>query len=158
MKLNLQKKLAARVLKVSEKRVKLDLGKLDELGTSLEDFKQSITKQDIRNYINKGVIYAVQKKGISRGKARKRHQQRLKGRQRGPGTRKGTRKAREPKKETWMDRIRSQRQLLNVLREKKAISNRDYWDLYSKAKGGFFRSRRHIRIFIQEHDMIQKKA
>ena len=158
MKLNVQKRLAADILGISKKRVKLDLARLEALGISIDDFKQSITKQDIRGFISKKVIFAIQKKGVSRVRARAIHIQKVKGRQRGHGTRKGKKKARLPKKEAWMDKIRGQRGLIQLLREKKLISNQDYWELYKKAKGGFFRSRRHIKLFMEEHGMIKKEA
>jgi large subunit ribosomal protein L19e len=156
MKLNIQKELASKILGASTKRIKIDLQRLEELGISIDDFKQSITKQDIRGYINKRVIYVVQKKGISRGRAKLRHEQKMRGRHRGMGSRKGTAKARLPKKETWMKKIRNQRELIQTLREKKVITNEDFWNLYRKAKGGFFRSRRHVKLFIEEHDMIKQ--
>ena len=156
MKLNVQKKLAANILGISGKRVKIDLELLEQLGISIDDFKQSITKQDIRGYISKGVIRSIQKKGISRGRARERHIEKTRGRHRGMGSRKGTAKARLPKKDAWMKKIRGQRGFLQLLRERQLISNKDYWDLYSKAKGGFFRSKRHIKLFIDEHDMIKQ--
>lgn len=157
MKLDLQKKLAAKILDASPKRVKIDLDRLEELGIAIDDLKQSITKQDVRNFINKKVIYVVQKKGVSRARARKKHIQKVKGRQKGVGSRKGTKNARLNKKETWMKRIRTQRDLLGELRSKGIISNSDFWSLYSKAKGGFFRSRRHIKVFAEEHDMLKVK-
>ncbi len=156
MKLDVQKRLAAKVLGASKKRVKIDLPMLESLGISIDDFKQSITKADIRGYINKKVIYATQKKGVSRGRARQTHAQKVKGRQRGVGSRKGTKNARLPKKGTWMKKIRGQRNLIKELRDKEIISNKDFWELYGKAKGGFFRSRRHLKIFAEEHEMLKK--
>ena len=157
MELSLQKRLAADVLKASKKRVKIDLQMLENLGLSIDDLKRSITKQDIRGYIGKGVIYLIQKKGVSRVRARKRQKQRAKGRQRGPGTRKGSKNARLPRKEEWMSKIRIQRNLLKVLREKNVISKENFWELYRKAKGGFFRSKRHIHIFMEEHGMVKSE-
>ncbi|KHO46817.1 MAG: large subunit ribosomal protein L19e [archaeon GW2011_AR3] len=158
MKLNVQKKLAGKILGVSPKRIKLDLARLEATGSTIDDLKQSITKQDIRGFISKGVIIAKQKKGISRGRAKKTHIQKTKGRQRGVGNRKGKKNARLPGKDTWMKKIRGQRNLIRMLKDRKYISNRDYWELYAKAKGGFFRSRRHIKVFMEEHDMVKAPA
>lgn len=146
MKLTTQKRLAASLLKCSEKRVVFD-------ETALESIAESITKQDIRQLIDEGVISKKPVKGISRSRANKRLSQRRKGRQQGSGSRKGTRNARLPHKQAWMDKIRSQRKHLLLLREQKVISGTDYRNLYRKAKGGFFRSQRHINLFIDEHDM-----
>ena len=54
MKLNIQKTLAAKVSRVSPKRVKL--------GTeNLEDIKESITKNDIKGLIKDGIITILPK-------------------------------------------------------------------------------------------------
>jgi len=155
MKLKAQKRLAASIEGVSQKRVRIDLKRLEELDISLDDFKQSITKDDIRSYIKKQVIEILPPRGISKVRARKRKVQRRKGRQKGPGTRKGGVKARLPKKESWINRIRPQRHLLNTLKQKKLINQRHFRELYQKAKGGFFRSRRHIKIYAADHGMIK---
>ena len=146
MKLNTQKRLAAQILKCSPKRVIFDQA-------SLEDIKESITKADIRGLINDGVITRKQKKGISRGRARKRAIQKRKGRQQGPGSRKGKKTSRLPRKRLWMNTIRSQRDLIRRLKQKGVISKQSYRELYLKCKGGFFRSRRHIKLYLQEHGL-----
>ncbi len=146
MKLTTQKRLAAQVLKCSAKRIRFDEERL-------EDISEAITKQDIRVLIKEKAITKEQETGISRVRANKRRVQRRKGRQQGTGTRKGTRNARAPRKDTWMLRIRAQRQHLRDLRENRTISDESFRDLYAKAKGGFFRSRRHINLYIEEHSM-----
>lgn len=150
MKLNTQKKLAAKVAKVSPKRIRLNLERMD-------DIKESITKADIKGLINDGAIFVLKKKGVSRGRANKIKVQKSKGRRKGPGSRKGTANARAPKKDLWMKRIRLQRELLRILKEKKLVSTTHYRELYNKAKGGFFRSRRHLKLYIQENGMINGK-
>jgi len=49
----------------------------------------------------------------------------------------------------WMDKIRLQRSFLRNLKEKNFIDTKIYRDLMSKAKGGFFRSKRHIKLFLE---------
>jgi len=144
MKLNNQKKIAAQILKCSRKRIWLDPERLG-------DIKEAITKVDIRSLINEGAIRKKHAKGVSRARARKIMEQKRKGRQKGHGSRKGKRTARLPRKREWINRIRAQRTLLKELRSKKKISNKTYQDIYIKAKGGFFRSKRHIMLFIEEH-------
>lgn len=150
MNLTTQKRLAASILKCSEKRVVFDT-------EALESIAESITKEDIRQLIKEGVITKTPVKGISRVRANKRLVQRRKGRQQGSGTRKGTRNARLPHKEAWMNKIRAQRKHLFDLREQEIISGSDFRNLYRKAKGGFFRSKRHINLFIDEHNMRRKE-
>ena len=57
-----------------------------------------------------------------------------------------------------MVRIRGQRALLNELSEKNLISRKTYRDLRQRAKGGFFRSVRHIKLYLTENSLwIPKK-
>ena len=148
-KLKLQKRLAADILKCSEKRVQFDTDRL-------EDIKEAITKLDIRSLISDNTIKKKPEKGISRVRARKTLVQKRKGKRKGYGSKKGRKTARLPKKTAWIKKIRIQRQFLKELRDKKLISNADYHSLYSKSKGGFFRSKRHIKLYIEEHGLIKK--
>ncbi len=143
MKLDNQKRLAAQILKCSEKRIKFDPDRLS-------DIKESITKADIRNLIKDKAIIKIAITGVSGVRTRKRLIQRRKGKQKGPGSRKGSRGARIPRKREWMNRIKAQRGLLKRLKDKKIIDKKLYRDLYLKAKGGFFRSKRHIRLYLEE--------
>lgn len=149
MQLSTQKRLAAAVMKCSEKRVEFDVEQLDTIS-------EAITKEDIRRLVKDGAIIRKPVKGISRVRANKRIVQRRKGRQQGHGTRKGTSNARTPEKRIWINRIRSQRRLIAELKEQGTIGPESYRDLYRKAKGGFFRSRRHINLYIDEHEMRTK--
>ncbi|RMF55290.1 50S ribosomal protein L19e [Candidatus Woesearchaeota archaeon] len=151
MRLKSQRKLAAQILKCAEKRVVFDTERI-------EDIKEAITKADIRGLIHDKVITAKPAKGVSRVRAKKRQIQKRKGKRTGKGSRKGGKKARNPKKKTWMNRIRIQRKFLQELRDKKMITSKDYRSLYQKAKGGFFRSKRHVKLFITEKGLMRKDA
>lgn len=148
MKLKIQKRLAAQVLKCSEKRVKFD-------NDRLEDIKEAITKGDIRSLVNTKAIIKKPIKGTSKVRARKQKMQKLKGRRRGPGSRKGKSTARLPKKQAWMNKVRIQRQFIKLLREKGALDKTNYNKIYLKIKGGFFRSKRHIKLYLTEHSLIK---
>ncbi|MEK6835811.1 MAG: 50S ribosomal protein L19e, partial [Nanoarchaeota archaeon] len=78
-----------------------------------------------------------------------------KGRRKGIGSRKGATKARFPAKRAWIIKIRNQKKILKELRDKNLILRKDYRMLYKKAKGGFFRSKRHIEIYIDEHKLMK---
>ncbi|MBW2974224.1 50S ribosomal protein L19e [Candidatus Woesearchaeota archaeon] len=142
MKLNNQKRLAAQLLKCSKKRIKFD-------NDRLSDIKEAITKADIKDLINDKAIKKVHAKGVSRVRARKRLVQRKKGKQKGRGSIKGAKNARLPRKREWINKIRSQRKLLSELKEKKIIDDALYSELYLKSKGNFFRSRRHIKLYLE---------
>lgn len=145
----IQKKLASQILKCSAKRVWLDPDRA-------EDIKEAITKADVRSLINQGAIKQKPVKGISRFRARKRREQRKKGRQKGHGSKKGKSTARLSKKEAWIGKIRVQREFIGILRDKKIIDKSTYRSLYKKCCGGFFRSKRHIKLYIKEHGLIKK--
>lgn len=147
--MELQRRLAAQALKCGERRVKFTPGKEKEI-------KEAITSFDVRRLIKQGVIRKQQEQGISRARAKARAAQRRKGRQRGHGTRKGKAGARERPKDKWMRTVRAQRELLRTLREKGHISTKTFQSLYAKTKGGFFRSRNHIKLYIKEHNLIKK--
>lgn len=147
--LTLQKRLAGTVLKVGPKRVRFDPARLN-------DIKNAITKEDIRQLISEGVISAVPERGISRSRAKKNTVQKSKGLRKGYGKRKGRASARTPTKTTWINRVRAQRAFLKELKEKKMISSADFNEMYRKAKGGFFRSVRHVKLVVNEREMIKK--
>ena len=148
--MELQKRLAAQTLGCGPRRVRFDPAKLAEI-------KEAITTFDIIRLINKGIISKVQEKGVSRARAKKIAQQKSKGRRAGHGSRKGKSNARLNQKTQWVNSVRTQRTLIKKLRENEIINKDDFRDLYTKVKGGFFRSTKHIKIYIQEQDMIRKK-
>ena len=144
--LKTQKRLAAQILQCSKKRIWFD-------STRLDDIQEAITKADIKSLINNKVIRKIPSKGVSRFRARKRIIQKRKGRRHGPGSKKGKRGARLSKKNAWIGKIRIQRVFLKELRGKKIVSTANYRTLYQLAKGGFFRSKRHIKLYIEEHGL-----
>ncbi|MBW2976675.1 50S ribosomal protein L19e [Candidatus Woesearchaeota archaeon] len=144
MKLTIQKRLAAQILKSSENAIWLDPNRLEEI-------KEAITKADIKSLIKDDAIKARRKRGISRYRARKRKKQKGKGRRRGRGSVKGGKQARLREKTRWINRSRLQRAFLQNLRDKGIINKSSYRMLYRKSKGGIFRSVRHIKIYMKEH-------
>lgn len=150
MKLKIQKRLASDVFKCSKKHVRFDTEMLEEI-------KKSITKADIKSLISENIIYKKPIVGVSRVRARKIRIQKSKGQMRGDGSRKGKKTARLPRKKRWMLKIRAQRDLLKILKEKEIIAKDVYRQLYKKSQGGFFRSRRHIKLYIEEHNLSNKE-
>lgn len=148
--MKIQKRLAGKVMNVSKKRVKFDIQRL-------ADIKEAITKTDIRQLVSEKAIKKIQEKGVSRGRARKLKTQKSKGQRKGPGSRQGKATARLPRKESWMNKIRSQRKFLLGLKQKELITLKTHRNLYLKSKGGFFRSTRHIKLYLEEHDLFENK-
>jgi ribosomal protein L19E len=50
------------------------------------------------------------------------------------------------------------RSFISELKEKELITNQTSRELYLKSKGGFFRSKRHLKIYITEKNMVNKNA
>lgn len=149
--LTLQKRLAGKALKAAPKRIRFDPARLN-------DIKSAITTTDIRGLIKKGVIGVIPVRGVSRGRARHNDKQRAKGLQKGPGSKKGKATANNPSKESWIKKVRAQRDFLNELKEKKIITNVTFRDLYKKSKGGYFRNVRHIKIYFNEQNLATRPA
>ncbi|MBC7081489.1 MAG: 50S ribosomal protein L19e [Thermoplasmatales archaeon] len=142
MNLKYQRRIAADLLKCGENRVWMDPEKTDEI-------KKAVTRRDIENLINMGLIKEKKEKGISRGRTRKRILQRKKGRRKGHGSRKGKAGARLPKKEKWIKTIRPIRAYLRELRDKGIISEKTYRLYYRRAKGGQFKNKAHLKMHLQ---------
>jgi len=149
MKLTVQKILASKILKCSPKRVKL-------APDHFSDISKAITRMDVADLIEEGLIQKIPAKGVSRVRARKSDLQRAKGLRKGPGRHKAKKTARSPKKQLWMVKIRLLRAFLKELKTKKILSQENYKDLYHKAKGGFFRNKRHVKIYMEEHNLGRK--
>jgi large subunit ribosomal protein L19e len=148
MKLNLQKRLASKLAKVGLKRVKLN-------PDAAEDIQAAITKADVGGLISEGKIEIVNKRGVARHRARKLAAQRKKGRRKGHGKRKGAKKARTPKKRTWINKIRLQRKTLRELKKAGQLEVSAYRKLYSVANSGFFRSKKHLILYIEKNKMMK---
>lgn len=151
MNLKTQKRMAAEILGVGEGRVWLDPERASEVSTA-------ITKADIRQLINDGAIEAKSKESVSRGSAREKDEQKDKGRRSGPGRRKGSKGGRKPEKEEWMDKVRALREELRDLRDEGTIDSSLYRDLYKRVKGGSFRSRSHLRNYLEERGILGEES
>jgi len=149
MNLRNKKLLAAKVLDVGLNRVRFDEERLN-------DIKEAITKRDIHGLINGGAISIKKENGTSSFRHKKRLLQKRKGRRQGGGSRKGKKTARLRDKESWMNRIRKQRKYLIFLKGSGYISRNDFRLVYKKAGGGFFRSKRHVKTYLQENKLIKE--
>jgi len=133
--LSLQKRLAASILKVGLSKVWLD-------PEHSEDIKNAITRKDIKKLIEKG--YIKKKNGkIPFPKEKKEKRQ-------GKGSRKGKKGARTDKKRAWINTIRPIREMLNELKKQGKIDKETYKTAYRLAKAGTFRSRSHLKLFLQQ--------
>ncbi len=150
MDLSVQKRLAAKTFGVGVDRVRISPEKVNEV-------KNALTREDIRILVHKGVIEILPIKGQSRKRARELHEKRKKGRRRGHGSRKGKKTARFPKKRQWILKVRAQRKLIKILREKGLIDGKVYRRVYRMIKAGVFRSRRHILLWLRDRKLIKEQ-
>lgn len=150
MNLKTQKRISAQILKVGVNKIKFDPDKLD-------DIKEAITKTDIRSLIKRKVIIKRPVNYQSRARARMIKRQKSKGNRKGPGSREGTKKARANTKTLWVRKIRLLRGFLRALKKNDMLDNKIYRELILKSKGGFFRSRRHLKLYLNEHKIIKPK-
>jgi len=149
--LKAQKRLAADILDVGENRVWLDPGEQEEIA-------EAITRDDIRELVDEGIIRAKDAKTNSRGRARERAEKRSYGHQTGAGSRKGKAGARQAEKDDWVARIRAQRARLKELREKGTIDRTQYRELYNKASGGEFDSVDRLEAYVRTNYGIEVNA
>lgn len=150
MDLKTQRRLAAELLKCGENRVWIDPDNIDEV-------EKAITRRDVENLIRQGLIKAKKKKGVSRGRIRKKMMQKSKGRRKGHGSRKGKATARLPRKRRWIQTIRPIRKYLKELREKGLIDRKTYRLYYRRAKGGQFKSKAHLKMHMTMEGVLKNE-
>jgi len=150
MDLSLQRKLASKILSVGKDRIWINPNKI-------QDVSKALSRSDILDLIDKGIIRVKQVKGQSRTWANYIKEQKKKGRRRGAGSRKGGRKARLDKKENWIKRIRAIRNLLRELKEKNIIDKKLYRDLYKRAKSNEFKSKRAVLIYLKDLGILKNE-
>ena len=145
-KLTLQKKLAAEVMKVGKSKVWITPDK-----DKLKDVQAAITRADISRAIKRGLIKVrLGKIPMPVSKRESRHRKKR-------GSRKGSQYARLPRKKRWIATVRPLRAMLKESRHAGEIDNATYRKLYMLIKGGQFRSRSHMRIYMEQHGMLKKK-
>ena len=149
MKLDMQKTLASKVAKVGTGRIKID-------PANAEQVKEAITKADIRDLIDQDVIKVMPLVRNSKARARARAAAKKKGRQRGAGSKVGRATARSPPKKEWINRIRLQRKIIKSFKDSGRLSTGDWKVLYRRAKGGFFRNKRHLLQVIEQGKMLKQ--
>ena len=147
--LDVQRRLAAQILKCGTNRVRFDPERLD-------DIKEAITKSDIRSLINNNIVTKKRLLNTSRFWAKKRKSQKGEGRQKGFGSRKGKKTARLNPKRMWINKTRLQRGFIKSLRDKDMVTSAVYHEFYLKIKGGFFRNLRHLKLYAKERGLMKK--
>ncbi len=117
--------------------------------TATESVKKAITKDDLKELVTNGSVKKL-KGGKSRGSARILAIKKKKGRRVGQGRRKGVKTARTNPKDAWMTKVRAQRKYICEMKANSEIDAKLYKELYLKIKGGFFRSKSHIKLYVSK--------
>jgi large subunit ribosomal protein L19e len=143
------KRMAADILKCGETKVWIDPERISEVTGAM-------TRSDVKKLIKKGVIKKIKEEKERHPEAKKKQLQKKKGRRKGPGSRKGAKGARQGEKDEWLKRVRAQRRLLRILRDKGKIDRKTYRKLYRMVKGGAFKSKKHLLIYMKEHELLKE--
>jgi large subunit ribosomal protein L19e len=143
------RRIAAYLLKAGKSRVRIAPGEQKAA-------EEALTREDIRSLIDRGIVYALPKQGVSRVRGRRHDEQRRLGRRRGHGSRKGTKNARLTGKDSWMMRVRAQRSTLSALHESGAIDHKTYRHTYRMVKGGAFKGRETMKTHIREAGLMKE--
>ena len=140
--LKAKKRLAARVTGVGVHRIKLDPDHLD-------DVADAITRENIRSLITANTIKISSFTGTSRGRA---HTKKAQKNKRGTtqGSKQGRKGARVGKKEVYVAKVRSLRRLLKIAKDRKDLTNPEFWSLYKKVGGNTVRNKAHLRTLMEE--------
>lgn len=147
--LRAKKRLVSRVVGVGLSRVKFDT-------ESTDDIADAITRDNIRSLITAGVITIKPAGGTSRGRSKFKKAQKSK-RGATTGSKKGRKGARVGKKEVYVKRMRALRYRLKVAKERKEITNPEFWELYRKVGGNTVKDSAHLRGLIEEVKAARRK-
>jgi len=140
--LRAKKRLASRVTGVGVHRIRFDSEHLD-------DVADAITRENIRSLITANTIQIKSFTGTSRGRAQQKKNQKNK-RGTGQGSKQGRKGARVGKKEIYVAKVRSLRRLLKIAKDRKEITNPEFWALYKKVGGNTVRNKAHLRLLLEE--------
>ncbi len=140
--LRAKKRLVSRVVGVGLHRVKFDNDHLD-------DITDAITRVNIRSLLTANTIKIKRIVGTSHGRATlKKIQRRKRGTKQ--GSKKGRKGARVGKKRVHITKVRALRWRLKVSKDRKEITNKEFWELYKKVGGNTIRNVAHLRSLIDE--------
>lgn len=141
-KLTLQKRLAAKIMKTGESKVWIDPSRL-------KDAQAAITRIDVKRLIKQGVVKKLPEK-LAMPKTEKKGK-------RGRGSKKGSKHTFLGRKRKWINTVRPLRRMLHGLKADGSLDNRTFRKLYLLVKGGQFRSRSHLKIYLEQHGLLKKE-
>lgn len=132
MNLKNKRELAAKVLNVGKNRIYFNQNNLKEIS-------EAITRQDILDLYNQGIIKIKEKKG--RRKVQKRKYRRRTGK---------IKKKVDKSKQNYVKLTRKLRKILKMLKLKGEITKEKYEELRKKIKASKIKSKRHLMEVLKE--------
>jgi len=140
--LRAKKRLVSRVTGVGIHRIRFDTD-------HLIDIADAITRANIRSLITANTIKIKPFTGTSKGRAHFKKAQRNK-RGTTQGSKKGRKGARVGKKTVYVAHVRALRRLLKIAKDRKDLTNPEFWTLYKKVGGNTVRNKAHLRDLMDE--------
>ena len=131
MNLSKKKILAAKTLKVGKDRIAFPKSRLEEI-------KEAITKQDMRNLFSEGAIFIKEIKG------QKTNKKKIKSRS--PGN---IRKKVNVRKRTYVLATRKLRKYAKIKKNLGEISREDEIEIRKKIRNRIFKSKAHLREYME---------
>jgi large subunit ribosomal protein L19e len=140
--LKAKKRLVSRVTGVGIHRIRFDTD-------HLIDIADAITRANIRSLITANTIKIKPFTGTSKGRA---HTKKAQKNKRGTtqGSKKGRKGARVGKKTVYVAHVRALRRLLKIAKDRKDLTNPEFWALYKKVGGNTVRNKAHLRALMDE--------
>jgi large subunit ribosomal protein L19e len=130
MNLGKKKALARRTLKVGK-------GRIVFIESRLEDIKEAITKQDIRDLHAEGAILVREIKGRTKITKRKKTPGKIK-------------KNVSTRKQDYVKMTRKLRKYVSAMRERGDVSRDNYLDIRKKIRNRIFKSQAQLKVYISK--------
>ncbi len=140
------KRLAADILNAGVNRVRIKTN-LDE--NQKKQLEEAITRLNVKDLIKDKIVYCIPKKGKLKKKGKSKSKSR--------GTRRGKKYSIISEKERWMEKVRAQRKYLRELVEQKKIDGSNKRSVYLKIKGGSFRNKQALLIYLKDNKLLLKE-
>ncbi|MCW6159870.1 MAG: hypothetical protein LVQ95_02160 [Candidatus Micrarchaeales archaeon] len=140
MSIRLTKRIASDLLGRGESAIRIK-------ETAVPNADKAITREDVRQLIKKGDVYALAEKRNVSTYSKVLRIKRAQGRRRGPGAKKGTRNARSSAE--YKKKVRGQRRVLLSLKADRSIDNLMFKQFYKLVRGGTFESKAQLLSHIK---------